>query len=95
MSHHPPLDPDRERLARQRANAKLGWYRHAAIYVVVNLGLFGLALYQGQGWAIYPALGWGLGLALHGVGVWLGGPGSRWRERLVERERQALRRQDD
>ena len=95
MSSTTPLDPERERLARRRAQAKLGWYWHAMVYVIVNLGLFALAWSQGRDWAIYPALGWGLGLALHGAAVWLGGPGSTWCERLIERERQALRRQDD
>ncbi|MCK9513202.1 MAG: 2TM domain-containing protein [Pigmentiphaga sp.] len=95
MSRQPPLDPELERLAQQRANAKLGWYRHAAIYVIVNLGLFSLAFHQGRDWAIYPALGWGLGLAIHGVAVWLHGPDGRWRERLVARERQALQRRHD
>lgn len=95
MSHQSSLDPEHERIAQQRASAKLGWYRHAAIYLIVNLGLFILAFYQGRGWAIYPALGWGLGLAIHGVAVWLHGPTSHWRERLVERERQALRGRHD
>ena len=28
-----------ERLARKRAGAKLGWYAHACVYVLVNLFL--------------------------------------------------------
>ena len=55
-----------ERIAHKRAGAKLGWYVHAAVYVVVNLFLFAISGY-GFGhrpWSIYPLLGWGLGLAL-------------------------------
>lgn len=87
------LPPDRlERLARQRAGAKLGWIIHACVYVVVNLFLAALAITTtGHHWYIFPLLGWGLGLALHGVAVWLVGPGATLRERMVERERSALR----
>jgi len=87
-----PLPPDRlERLARQRAGAKLGWIIHACVYVVVNLFLAALAITTGRHWHAFPLLGWGLGLALHGAAVWLFGPGARLRERMVEHERSALR----
>lgn len=88
-----PARPDEdplERLARRRAGAKLGWYLHAGAYLVVNLGLAALSLSQGRHWALFPALGWGLGLALHGAAVWLALPGNGWHARLVERERAAL-----
>ncbi|CAB5723611.1 Uncharacterised protein [Delftia tsuruhatensis] len=84
-----------ERLARRRAGAKLGWYIHASIYALVNLGLAALSLYQGRHWAIFPALSWGLGLAIHGAVVWLALPGNAWRRRLVERERRALQSRRD
>ncbi len=86
---------DIDRLARRRAGAKLGWYTHAAVYLVVNLFLFVLsdqALGERR-WSIYPMLGWGLGLALHGVAVFLLGSGSGLRDRMVERERERLRRE--
>ena len=57
-------------LARRRARAKLGWFTHAAVYVAVNLGLIAASLYNGRAWAIYPLLGWGVGLLAHGVSVW-------------------------
>ena len=37
--HTTPLTVDLERLARKRAGAKLGWYLHACVYVLVNLFL--------------------------------------------------------
>ena len=83
-----------DRLARKRAGAKLGWYIHAGVYLAVNLVLFLLAsemATQGRRpWNIYPALGWGLGLALHGVSVFVLGSGSGLRERMVQREKEAL-----
>lgn len=87
---HSRSDDALERTARRRAGAKLGWYIHASAYLLVNLGLAALSLSQGRHWALFPALGWGLGLAVHGAVVWLALPGSGWHARLVERERQAL-----
>lgn len=86
-----------DRLARKRASAKLGWYVHATIYVVVNLGLL-LASHHGLGhrpWSLFPALGWGLGLLLHGISVWMLGNGSALRESMVQRERERLQRQSE
>ena len=79
-------------LARKRAGAKMGWYAHATVYVLVNLGLAALAAANGRHWYAYPLLGWGLGLAIHGAAVWLAGPGAHLRQSLVERERAALMR---
>jgi hypothetical protein len=94
----PQLSPDEiERLARRRAGAKLGWYIHAAVYLLVNLFLL-LSSDMGFGsrrWSVYPLLGWGLGLALHGVSVFLMGSRSGLRDRLVDKEREKLQRQQD
>ena len=93
----PLSNDDIDRLARRRAGAKLGWYAHAAVYLVVNLFLFTLSEYgMGQRrWSIYPMLGWGLGLVLHGVAVFLLGSGSGLRECMIEKERERLRRERD
>ncbi|CAM4292856.1 2TM domain-containing protein [Comamonas aquatilis] len=76
--------------ARRSAGKKLGWYLHAMVYVLVNLGLITLAWSQGRHWALYPALGWGLGLLAHGLAVWLTSPNSPWWKRMVERELEQL-----
>ncbi|MDR6537262.1 2TM domain-containing protein [Variovorax soli] len=80
-----------ERLARRRAGAKMGWYIHATVYVLVNLFLVILASSRGQNWAMYPLLGWGLGLLIHGAVVFFIAPGGNFYDRLLERERKALR----
>jgi hypothetical protein len=83
-------DQDIDQLARKRAARKLGWYIHAAIYVAVNGWL--LLLHMGSGrHAWMPALGWGLGLAIHGLTSFLPRSGTL-RERLVERERRKLQK---
>lgn len=91
----PRLSPAEEarldHLARRRAKAKLGWYLHAAVYVVVNLGLVGLSVASGRHWAIFPLLGWGLGLFFHGMAVWVFAPGNPLMSRMVAHERARLR----
>lgn len=93
-----PLSPEEiERLAHKRASAKLGWYVHACVYVCVNAFLllassFGL---RARPWNVYPALGWGVALALHFVSVFVLGKGSAVRETMVQRERERLLRERD
>ena len=89
------LPDDLDRIARKRASAKLGWYAHAAVYVLVNLFLFAMSTYAfgTRRWSLSPLLGWGLGLALHGVSVFLIGSGSGLRERMVQKERDKLQRE--
>ena len=84
-----------ERLARKRAGAKLGWYIHATVYVAVNLLLAGLAAMSDRQWVMFPALGWGLGLALHALVVFVVTGGAGLHERLVEQERERLALQRD
>lgn len=79
---------DIERLARRRAGAKLSWYIHATVYIAVNLLLMILSAQSSRAWAIYPAVGWGLGLAIHGLVVF--GLTSGLHERLVQQERRRL-----
>ncbi|NMM76126.1 hypothetical protein B2J86_12500 [Acidovorax sp. SRB_14] len=88
---HTPSSPDAiETLARKRAGAQLGWIVHASIYVAVNLFLAALSAHQGRAWALFPALGWGLGLLVHGAAVWLAQPGGTLYARLLARERTRL-----
>ena len=79
-----------DKLARRRAGAKLGWYIHALVFVLVNLLLAVLSASSGRNWAIFPALGWGLGLAIHGAVVYMVTGGMM--DRLVEHERRQLAR---
>ena len=92
----PPLSPEAiEQLARRRAGAKLGWFVHALVFTLVNLAIFAMSRYGfgDRPWSVFPLLGWGLGLALHGVSVFVLGAGSGIRERMVQRERERLQRE--
>lgn len=83
-----------ERLALRRARAKMGWLMHATVFAAVNAGLFVLSIGSGHHWAIYPFLGWGVGLAIHGAAVWLLAPGGNFMDKLVQRERAKLQSRD-
>jgi len=80
------MNEDLKRIARRRVRAKIGLYIHATVYVVVNAFL---ALVQSQttpqyAWALWPAAGWGLGLAIHAAMVLLGNSGVRERMEAEE-----------
>lgn len=92
------MTPDEiELLARRRAGAKLGWYVHASVFVLVNLFVFSMSQYAfgTRAWSVKPLLGWGLGLALHGISVCFLGSGGGLRERMVQKERERLLRQQN
>ena len=95
MSNDKQLQDPIERLARKRAGAKMGWYIHATVYLAVNLMLVLLAASSGRSWALFPAFGWGLGLAIHGAVVFLTTGGAGLHERLVQKERTRLQLQRD
>lgn len=81
---------DIDRLARKRADAKMGWYIHTLVYISVNLMLVLLSMVRGRHWAAFPVMGWGLGLAIHGVMVFFVTGGTGLHERLMKRERARL-----
>lgn len=89
-------DPDRiERLARRRAAIRMGWYIHALAYITVNLFLALLSAMSGRHWTVFPAVGWGIGLAVHGAVVFMLTGGGGLLERLVAQERHRLAAQRD
>lgn len=82
-------------MARRRAGAKLGWYVHVTVYVLANLVVFAMSTYGfgSRPWSVFPLLGWGVGVALHGVSVFVLGSGNGLRERLIQKERERLQRE--
>jgi hypothetical protein len=88
-------DEEIEALARKRAGAKMGWFIHATVFVLVNLFIFVRAESSGRAWSYVPLLGWGFGLAMHGLAVFVLGDGSGVRQRMVQRERERLQREQN
>jgi 2TM domain len=94
MSSLPSTSNDLEARARRRVGIKLGFYTHALVFVLVNLGLFAVnSVAGGVRWSHFPLLGWGLGLAIHGLVTFLSLQGQGVRERMLASEVDRLRRQ--
>jgi hypothetical protein len=84
---------DLEKRARRRVAVKLGFYTHALVFVLVNLGLFFINnMTGGYRWNLWPLAGWGLGLAIHGIVTVASLHGDGVRERMLASEIEALKR---
>ena len=82
---------------RKLAKDRVGWRIHALVYVAVNVLLnavwwmtsgFGAPTLDGGRsyyWPVWPLLGWGIGLAIHGFVAY--GGGRDWEAREVEKLR--------
>lgn len=79
---------DAQARARSRAKAKLLFQNHAIVYAAVMAFLLIINLVTSSSylWVVWPALGWGFALALHGALVMLGMGESERLERMTERE---------
>jgi 2TM domain len=84
-------DTELHKLARKRVAMKMGFAIHLLVYTLVNAGLAFLSLSQGRQWHWGPLLGWGLGLAIHGLVTLLNLRGQGLRDRMVASEVQRLR----
>lgn len=81
--------------AQKRVEDIKGFYGHLSSFVVVNIGLaiLNLATSPEYLWFLYPLIGWGVGLAAHGMSVFNYMPflNSDWEERkireLMDKER--------
>lgn len=78
------------RIARRRAAAKFGFMIHLTVFVTVNAFLYFInqRTTPGVTWFPFPLGGWAIGLALHGLVVFLSGSGLR--ERMIDAEMRRL-----
>jgi hypothetical protein len=83
-----PLSPELERQARRNVALRHGWLVHAAVFVLVNAGLW-LAGHR-SGWLGLPTGGWIIGLLIHGAVAWLRPTSDGLKAHLLEKERQRL-----
>ncbi|GAA6155842.1 MAG: 2TM domain-containing protein [Alphaproteobacteria bacterium] len=85
-----------ERRAIRYVRDLKAFYSHAATYAVVIFGLFIINLFTGIStpWFIWPMLGWGVGVAAHGLSVFevmsLFSPD--WEKREIEKRLERTRR---
>jgi fatty acid desaturase len=86
-------EQDLQRRARRRVKQKMGFYIHATVFVLVNLGLAVINLTSGgKAWHLWPLAGWGLGLAIHGFVTFASLSGDGLRERMLDDEVARLKR---
>lgn len=81
-------DNERYEQARRRVEAKIGFFTHLGVYVVVNALLIIINLQNSpdQLWFYWPLLGWGIGIVFHALGVFVFFSGSVLKKRLIDRE---------
>ena len=79
-----------EERARARVKEVREFYGHLGVYLLVILFLLILNLMTGPEtlWVVWPALGWGIGIALHGWNVLVADRvfDSGWEDRQVEKQ---------
>lgn len=89
-----------QKLAKRRVDQKMGFYTHALVYVLVNLGLFVLnnmsdwsnGAFEHHRWHFIPMIPWGIGLAIHGIVTFVSLQGGDLRQHLMDKELETLRR---
>ena len=74
--------------AKKRLEARRGFLAHLVVFALVNALLIVLNLASGTGefWAKWPLMGWGIGLAFHGLAVFVIGDRFAITDEMVERE---------
>lgn len=74
--------------ARRRLVSEKGFYVHLVTYVLVITGLFIINALTGHGrwWFVWPAVGWGIGIAVHALSTFglIGLLGRDWEERRLK-----------
>ena len=78
--------------ARQKAEARVAqlkaFYIHAIVFILVNIGIYLLSFVDGEPtWPVIMTLGWGLGLAIHGLVTAISGSkflGQSWQQKKIQ-----------
>lgn len=84
-------DEDIYKLAKSRVEARRGFFVHLGVYLVVNAMLVFIWTMTGQEypWFLWPLGGWGVGILLHCLSVFVF---SRGAEEAVEKEYEKLKK---
>ncbi|MFA5353901.1 MAG: 2TM domain-containing protein [Thermodesulfovibrionales bacterium] len=73
--------------ARRHVLELKGFYRHLAMYLLINAFLIGINLVTApeELWFYWPLLGWGIGIIAHAVSVFGGSRflGKDWEEKKI------------
>ena len=71
--------------AKERVEEIKGFYFHLVCYLLINavLAVINLLTSPEYLWFIWPLMGWGIGLIIHGISVFGGLWGKSWEERKI------------
>jgi len=74
--------------AKKRVEAKMGFYTHLTVYVAVILLLVVINFLASSGviWFQWPMLGWGIGVVLHALAVFVFPNRRVVTEKMIEKE---------
>jgi len=82
-------DENKYQKAKKRVKELGGFYTHLGVYVMVNLLLLLINITTSPGvlWFYWPLLGWGMGIGMHAVRVFVFGRwfGADWEERQINK----------
>lgn len=73
--------------AKKRVENLKAFYIHLALYILVNLMLFFINISSDSSklWFLYPLVGWGIGIVIHGLTTFpFGIFGKEWEERKIK-----------
>jgi hypothetical protein len=86
-------DDEIRELAAKRVRARLGFFTHLIVYLIVNAILVSVWATFTRGILFWPAFtmaGWGIGLILHGFNVFVSH--GQWEENEIEKEVRRLKK---
>ena len=77
-----------EEIAVKRVEGKLYFYKHLAVYIAVMFLLFAINHRTSPDyyWFVWPLLGWGMAVAIHGAKALKSAEKSKIKKRMIENE---------
>lgn len=81
--------------AKERVKTLQGFYGSLATFVVINAFLTFLDLYPDgrYDWAMWPLMGWGIGVVFHAIGVFGTHRNTSWKNKMIQRELEKSKQQ--
>jgi hypothetical protein len=88
-------EDDLYKRAEQRADEKIGFYKHLSSFVIVNVILIAINLltFNGNWWFYWVTVFWGIGLLTHFLRVFVfNGKFEGNREKMIEKEMEKMKK---
>lgn len=82
--------------AKKRVENKKGFFVHLTVYVLVNIFLviiWAVTNPGGYPWFIWSIIGWGIGIVIHCLNVFVFDRRTGWEQRELEKEVQKIKRE--